>query len=79
MSQLSASRQKANAAFLKVQKQSMARDRILSDIADSNAARTDNMIKLRQMRLARDRQEAEARAAAAAKPSKARARLARAS
>lgn len=74
MSQLSPSHQKANAAFLKVQKQSMTRDRILSDIADSNTARTDNMNKLRQMRLARDKQEAEARAVAAAAPPKPRAR-----
>jgi len=74
MSQLSPSHQKANAAFLKVQKQTMTRDRILSDIADSNTARTDNMNKLRQMRLARDKQEAEARAVAAAAPPKPRAR-----
>ncbi len=74
MSQLSPSHQKANAAFLKVQKQTMTRDRILSDIADSNTARTDNMNKLRQMRLARDNQEAEARAVAAAAPPKPRAR-----
>lgn len=74
MSQLSPSHQKANAAFLKVQKQSMTRDRILSDIADSNTARTDNMNKLRQMRLAREKQEAEARAVAAAAPPKPRAR-----
>ncbi|MGU9979887.1 hypothetical protein ACJ4V0_07585 [Phreatobacter sp. HK31-P] len=74
MSQLSPSHQKANAAFLKVQKQSMTRDRIMSDIADSNTARTDNMNKLRQLRLAREQQDAIARAAAAAAPPKPRAR-----
>lgn len=65
MSQLSASQQKASAAFLKIQKQSVMRDRVHADIADSNAARIANMNKLRELRLARDRQEAEAQAAAA--------------
>jgi len=77
MSQPSPSHQKANAAFLKIQKQSMTRDRVLSDIADSNVARTDNMNKLRQLRLARDKQEADALAVAAATPPKPRTRARR--
>ncbi|MDP2803299.1 MAG: hypothetical protein Q8O26_15610 [Phreatobacter sp.] len=68
MSDLSPSHQKANAAFLKVQKQSITRDRIFSDIADSNSARTANMAKLRELRLAREQKDAIERAAAAALP-----------
>lgn len=77
MSQPSPSHQKANAVFLKIQKQSMTRDRVLSDIADSNVARTDNMNKLRQLRLARDKREADALAVAAAAPPKPRTRARR--
>ena len=40
----------------------------MSDIADANVARMDNMAKLRRIRLARDQQEAQTRAAAAALP-----------
>jgi hypothetical protein len=68
MNDLSPSHQKANAAFLKVQKQSITRDRIFSDIADSNSARTANMNKLRELRLAREQKDAIDRAAAAALP-----------
>lgn len=68
MNSLSSSHQKANAAFLQVQKPSPPRERIMSDIADANVARMDNMAKLRRIRLARDQQEAQARAAAAALP-----------
>lgn len=68
MSDLSPSHQKANAAFLKVQKQSITRDRVFSDIADSNEARTANMNKLRELRLAREQKEAIDRAAAVALP-----------
>jgi hypothetical protein len=77
MNDLSPSLQKAHAAFLKVQKQSAARDRVLSDIAESATARSANTTKLREMRLARDRADASARAAAAALP-KPRVRRARA-
>lgn len=68
MSDLSPSHQKANAAFLKVQKQSITRDRVFSDIADSNEARTANMNKLRELRLAREQKDAIERAAEAALP-----------
>jgi hypothetical protein len=74
MSQLSQSHQAANAAFLKIQKQSTTRDRILLEIADSNAARTTNMGKLRELRLAREHQEAAARAIALTAPPNPRAR-----
>jgi hypothetical protein len=76
MSQLPQSHQKADAAFLKVQKQSMTRDRILSEIEDSNTARTANMNKLRELRLLRERQEEEARIIALAAAPKPRARRA---
>jgi hypothetical protein len=74
MSQLSQFHQKADAAFLKVQKQSVTRDRILSEIADSNTARTANMNKLRELRLVRERQDEEARIVALAAAPKPRAR-----
>ena len=68
MSQLSSSHLNASAAFRKVQKQSVTRDRILADIEDANTARISNMNKLRTLRMARDQQEARARAAAVALP-----------
>jgi hypothetical protein len=76
MNDMSPSQQKANAAFLKVQKQSITRDRVFSDIADSNSARSANTAKLRELRLAREDRDARDRAAAAALP-KSRARRAK--
>jgi len=68
-------RMQANAAFLKIQTQSLVRERILSDMDASKIARDANMTKLRELRLQRD---ALQRAAAAKAPAKPKARRARA-
>lgn len=67
MSHPSPSRNRPSATFLKAQTQSMARQRIMSDIDASAAARDANTAKLRQMRLAKEELD---RSQAAAEPPK---------
>lgn len=77
MAEHSKQRTDADNNFLKVQTQSLARNRIISEADSIAQARDANTAKLRQLRLQREALDREAQALAPAKP-KARRKIARA-
>ncbi|KRE16195.1 hypothetical protein ASE66_10605 [Bosea sp. Root483D1] len=77
MAEHSKQRSDADNNFLKVQTQSLARSRIVSEADSIAQARDENTAKLRQLRLQKEALEREAQALAPAKP-KARRKIVRA-
>jgi hypothetical protein len=75
MSDSSTVRTQANSTFLKTQTKAFALDRLQSDMDAVRTARDANMVKLKQLRLAR---EAADRDAAALAPAKQRTRKSKA-
>lgn len=68
MAEHSKQRSDADNNFLKVQTQSLARNRIISEADSIAQARDANTAKLRQLRLQKEALEREAQALAPAKP-----------